>query len=44
VRVTGHFLPTYNPHYHAYLILVADSVEVDEQVPPNKSLERTRGR
>jgi hypothetical protein len=43
VRVTGHFLPTYVPHYHAYLIFIADSVDVVEQVPPDKSLERSRG-
>jgi hypothetical protein len=36
LRVTGHFLPTYNPHYHAYLIFVLESVEIAEQVPPNK--------
>ena len=44
VRITGYFLPTYIPHYHAYLIFTVESFEVVVQVPPNISLERTRGR
>jgi hypothetical protein len=44
VRVTGHFLPTDVPHYHAYLIFASESLEVATQVPPNTSLERTRER
>jgi hypothetical protein len=44
VRATGHFLPTYIPHYHVNLIFTAESLEVAAQAPPDKTLEQTRGR